>query len=108
MLKKSALYLYILYNYYYMIDAIINYTCHLGCKKLTLQRFDLRTWATLWSSEVAAEQGGASRLFTGGTDFAMDNNTFAEAHIRAAFYPKFENEKSDQEVRELILASITL
>jgi hypothetical protein len=57
---------------------------------------------------VAAEQGGASRLFTGAADFAVDNNTFAQAQIRAAFYPKFENEKSDQEVRELLLASITL
>jgi hypothetical protein len=57
---------------------------------------------------VAAEQGGASRLFMGAADFAVDNNTFAQAQIRAAFYPKFENEKSDQEVRELLLASITL
>ena len=65
------------------------------------------TWATLWSSEVAAEQGGASRLFTEGTNFAMDNNTFAEAHIRAAFYPKFENEKSDQETRKQMIEMVS-
>ena len=50
----------------------------------------------------AAEQGVASeklaRIFKGAADFAVDNSTFTEAQIRATFYPKFENEKSDQEV----------
>ncbi|KQJ83582.1 tRNA ligase 1 [Brachypodium distachyon] len=67
----------------------------------------LRTWASPWSSEVAAEQGGASRLFTGAADFAMDNNTFAEAQIRAAFYPKFQNEKSDQETSKQMIEMVS-
>ncbi|KAM0915366.1 hypothetical protein ACQ4PT_010904 [Festuca glaucescens] len=55
------------------------------------------------SSEGLPEQGGAadklSALFTGATGFAVNNDTwFAEARIKAAFYPKFENENSDQEV----------
>ena len=40
-------------------------------------------------------------LFKGplGAGFNEDANTFARAQVRATFYPKFENEKSDQEVR---------
>jgi hypothetical protein len=58
---------------------------------------------------VAAEQGGTSMLFTEAAGFTVDNNTFAEAQIRSAFYPKFDNDKSDQEVRELLLLpSLTL
>lgn len=34
-----------------------------------------------------------------GAQFNVDNNMFTQAQIRATFYPKFENEKSDQEVR---------
>jgi hypothetical protein len=55
------------------------------------------------TSASAAEQGGAasgklSSLLKAATYFKVDDNTFAEAQIRATFYPKFENEKSDQEV----------
>ncbi|XVF04971.1 hypothetical protein REPUB_Repub05bG0129700 [Reevesia pubescens] len=32
-------------------------------------------------------------------NFNVDNSTFSLAQIRATFYPKFENEKSDQEIR---------
>lgn len=41
-----------------------------------------------------------SKLFSSNTvaDFTVDNSTFSLAQIRATFYPKFENEKSDQEV----------
>lgn len=56
-------------------------------------------------SSVAVEKenskiGDLSKLFKGplGADFNVDNNTFSQAQIRATFYPKFENEKSDQEV----------
>jgi hypothetical protein len=95
-----------------MIDAIINYIHALyGVKYLILRKFEYTsstTWAHPWSSEVAAEQGGTSRLFTGAADFSVDNSTFAEAQIRSAFYPKFENDKSDQEVHELLLASLAL
>lgn len=46
------------------------------------------------------EASGLSKLFKGplGGDFTVDTHTFARAQIRATFYPKFENEKSDQEV----------
>jgi hypothetical protein len=54
------------------------------------------------SSEGATEQGGAGdkllELFMGDQDLAA-GNLFVEARIRAAFYPKFENDKSDQQVR---------
>lgn len=30
--------------------------------------------------------------------FVVDNDTYSQAQIRATFYPKFENEKSDHEV----------
>lgn len=42
----------------------------------------------------------ASKLFNGKLleDFTVDKSTYSRAQIRATFYPKFENEKSDQEV----------
>ncbi|XP_048233703.1 tRNA ligase 1-like isoform X2 [Ricinus communis] len=42
-----------------------------------------------------------SQLFKGNLleNFTVDNSTYAQAQIRATFYPKFENEKSDQEIR---------
>ncbi|GJN10002.1 hypothetical protein PR202_ga28060 [Eleusine coracana subsp. coracana] len=42
-----------------------------------------------------------SKIIKGAPDFAVDNNTFIEAKIRATFYPKFENEKSDQETHKV-------
>lgn len=59
--------------------------------------------ATALSTEKETETGGAgslSRLFQGqlGENFVIDNNSFTRAQIRATFYPKFENEKSDHEV----------
>ncbi|KAL5996702.1 hypothetical protein ACLOJK_007621 [Asimina triloba] len=49
-----------------------------------------------------------SKLFRGpmGADFIVDNLTYCQAQIRATFYPKFENEKSDQEVSSFILIFI--
>ncbi|XP_073144502.1 tRNA ligase 1 [Henckelia pumila] len=42
-----------------------------------------------------------SKLFSGSLleNFTVDNSTHSVAQIRATFYPKFENEKSDQEIR---------
>ncbi|QHO54981.1 hypothetical protein DS421_3g61480 [Arachis hypogaea] len=42
-----------------------------------------------------------SKLFSANLleKFTVDNNTYSQAQIRATFYPKFENEKSDQEIR---------
>ncbi|KAF7082552.1 hypothetical protein CFC21_086421 [Triticum aestivum] len=58
---------------------------------------------------VAAEQGGAgdelSALFK---EFSLDSSsTFAEARIRATFYPKFENEESDQESRTRMIEMVS-
>lgn len=57
------------------------------------------------SSVAASCKGTASsgntlaKLFKGplGADFNVDNNS-SLAQVRATFYPKFENEKTDQEV----------
>lgn len=52
-------------------------------------------------SSVAQEiSPGLSKLFRTNylEGFSVDNNTYTSAQIRATFYPKFENEKSDQEV----------
>ncbi|CAI9289453.1 unnamed protein product [Lactuca saligna] len=51
--------------------------------------------------ETAAQNAALSRLFKKDLleNFNVDNSTYSTAKIRATFYPKFENEKSDQEVR---------
>jgi len=52
-------------------------------------------------SSVAQEiSPGLSKLFRTNylEGFSVDNSTYTSAQIRATFYPKFENEKSDQEV----------
>ncbi|XP_051206911.1 tRNA ligase 1 [Lolium perenne] len=63
------------------------------------------------SSSVPAEHGAAadklSALFKGAEDFAVDDSTFVDAQIRAAFYPKFENEKSDQETRNRMIEMVS-
>ncbi|XP_071701268.1 tRNA ligase 1 [Rutidosis leptorrhynchoides] len=40
-------------------------------------------------------------------NFKVDNSTYATSKIRATFYPKFENEKSDQEVRIKMIEKIS-
>ncbi|KAG7950036.1 hypothetical protein I3843_13G092700 [Carya illinoinensis] len=55
-------------------------------------------------AETAAAQittAGLSKLFGANLleNFTVDNSTYSIAQIRATFYPKFENEKSDQEIR---------
>ncbi|WOK99433.1 hypothetical protein Cni_G08145 [Canna indica] len=73
------------------------------------------TEAAATSSVAAPEKGtGGSantltRLFKGplGADFNVDNNTFSQAQIRATFYPKFENEKSDQEIRTRMIEVVS-
>lgn len=51
---------------------------------------------------------GASKVFKGNLleNFTVDNSTYAQVQIRATFYPKFENEKSDQEVQLFFLCSL--
>ncbi|XP_073004035.1 tRNA ligase 1 isoform X1 [Typha latifolia] len=67
---------------------------------------------TSGSSTVVEKEAGTSRLtklFKGplGDDFIVDNNTFGQAQIRATFYPKFENEKSDQEIRTRMIEMVS-
>ncbi|XP_006657526.2 tRNA ligase 1 [Oryza brachyantha] len=63
------------------------------------------------SSAAAAEQrvdgDKLSRLFKAAPQFEVDNNTFTQSQIRATFYPKFENEKSDQETRTRMLEMVS-
>lgn len=53
-------------------------------------------------ADQTAEKGSAdlSKLFRSNIleNFSVENSTYSLAQIRATFYPKFENEKSDQEV----------
>lgn len=37
-------------------------------------------------------------------NFTVDNSAYSAARIRATFYPKFENEKSDQEVYSFLFS----
>ncbi|XP_068669369.1 tRNA ligase 1-like isoform X2 [Aristolochia californica] len=52
---------------------------------------------------------GLTQFFGGplGADFIVDNFTFSRAQIRATFYPKFENEKSDHEVRMRMIEMVS-
>ncbi|KAM3296703.1 hypothetical protein ACQJBY_038849 [Aegilops geniculata] len=58
---------------------------------------------------AAAEQGGAGdELSALLKEFSLDSSsTFAEARIRATFYPKFENEESDQESRTRMIEMVS-
>ncbi|KAK8459100.1 hypothetical protein SEVIR_2G072500v4 [Setaria viridis] len=62
--------------------------------------------STSASAAVTAEQGGAASGMLSNL-FKVDNNTFTEAQIRATFYPKFENEKSDQETRTRMIEMVS-
>ncbi|XP_074592518.1 tRNA ligase 1 isoform X2 [Curcuma longa] len=67
------------------------------------------------SSVAASCKGTASsgntlaKLFKGplGADFNVDNNSFSLAQVRATFYPKFENEKTDQEIRMRMIEMVS-
>ncbi|KAL5831218.1 hypothetical protein ACOSQ4_016572 [Xanthoceras sorbifolium] len=50
-----------------------------------------------------------SKLFKGNLleNFTVDNSTYSLAEIRATFYPKFENEKSDQEIRTRMIEMVS-
>ncbi|KAK4762391.1 hypothetical protein SAY86_008159 [Trapa natans] len=52
------------------------------------------------ASASEANSQSLSKLFRAGLEgFSVDNSTYTRAQVRATFYPKFENEKSDQEIR---------
>ncbi|KAK4709518.1 hypothetical protein R3W88_030443 [Solanum pinnatisectum] len=63
------------------------------------------------AEKTSNEQKSAllSKLFKGSLleNFTVDNSTFSRAQIRATFYPKFENEKSDQEVRTRMIEMVS-
>lgn len=50
-----------------------------------------------------------SKLFGGNLleNFTVDNSTYSLAEVRATFYPKFENEKSDQETRTRMIEMVS-
>ncbi|XP_061991202.1 tRNA ligase 1-like [Rosa rugosa] len=39
--------------------------------------------------------------------FSVDDSTYAQVQVRATFYPKFENEKSDQEIRTRMIEMVS-
>ncbi|KAH6814067.1 RNAligase [Perilla frutescens var. frutescens] len=51
----------------------------------------------------------SSKLFSGKMleSFTTDSSTYSLAQVRATFYPKFENEKSDQEVRTRMIEMVS-
>ncbi|XP_010253547.1 PREDICTED: uncharacterized protein LOC104594775 [Nelumbo nucifera] len=59
--------------------------------------------------KVDKSRTGLNKLFKGllGANFSVDNFTYTSAQIRATFYPKFENEKSDQEVRTRMIEMVS-
>ncbi|KAE9463480.1 hypothetical protein C3L33_04628, partial [Rhododendron williamsianum] len=62
-------------------------------------------------ADQTAEKTSAdlSKLFKSNIleNFTVDNSTYSLAQIRATFYPKFENEKSDQEVRTRMIEMVS-
>ncbi|XP_031100261.1 tRNA ligase 1 isoform X1 [Ipomoea triloba] len=50
-----------------------------------------------------------SNVFRGNLleNFTVGKSTFSQAQVRATFYPKFENEKSDQEIRTRMIEMVT-
>ncbi|CAL1403373.1 unnamed protein product [Linum trigynum] len=40
-------------------------------------------------------------------NFTVDNSAYSRSQIRATFYPKFENEKSDQEIRTRMIEMVS-
>ncbi|XP_008671499.1 tRNA ligase 1 [Zea mays] len=68
--------------------------------------------STSTSRMGAAERDGVaikklSRLFKSVLGFEVDNSTFTEAQIRAMFYPKFKNDKSDQKTRTKMIDMVS-
>nr|XP_016459570.1 PREDICTED: uncharacterized protein LOC107783112 [Nicotiana tabacum] len=66
---------------------------------------------TIEAEKTSNEQKNAnlSKLFKDNLleNFTVDNSTFSRAQVRATFYPKFENEKSDQEIRSRMIEMVS-
>jgi len=70
---------------------------------------EVENGAGVEASVASAQKNGGSglsKIFRGNLleKFSVNNSTYTRAQIRATFYPKFENEKSDQEVYSFCLA----
>ncbi|KAL6979293.1 hypothetical protein U1Q18_020958 [Sarracenia purpurea var. burkii] len=52
---------------------------------------------------------GLSKLFRSNLleNFTVDTSTYCRGQVRATFYPKFENEKSDQEIRTRMIEMVS-
>ncbi|KAF9664985.1 hypothetical protein SADUNF_Sadunf16G0075200 [Salix dunnii] len=61
------------------------------------------------SETTLKSSASLSRIFKGNLleNFTVDNSTYSLAQIRATFYPKFENEKSDQEIRARMIEVVS-
>ncbi|KAM7496694.1 hypothetical protein LguiA_021108 [Lonicera macranthoides] len=60
--------------------------------------------ASVGKSSVASSNFSGGNMFE---NFKVDNSTYSVAQIRATFYPKFENDKSDQEVRTRMIEMVS-
>ncbi|KAI9076204.1 hypothetical protein K1719_041902 [Acacia pycnantha] len=60
-------------------------------------------------AEVASTKNSIAFLSSNNLleNFTVDNSTYSLARIRATFYPKFENEKSDQEIRTRMIEMVS-
>ncbi|KAL1201941.1 tRNA ligase 1 [Cardamine amara subsp. amara] len=69
----------------------------------------------VWKPKSYGTVGGSSsatnlsKCFGGNLleNFTVDNSTYCDAQIRATFYPKFENEKTDQEIRTRMIEMVS-
>ncbi|XP_047337550.1 tRNA ligase 1 [Impatiens glandulifera] len=71
------------------------------------RKFGTQSGGAKLSAEKSANEksiGNLSKLFD---NFSVDNSTYSLAQIRATFYPKFENEKSDQEIRTRMIEMVS-
>lgn len=67
-------------------------------EKAAIDKMDQGNGAEIAEAQISSP--GLSKLFRCNLleNLTVDNSTYALGQIRATFYPKFENEKSDQEV----------
>ncbi|KAL3850759.1 hypothetical protein ACJIZ3_012641 [Penstemon smallii] len=61
------------------------------------------------TASAGKQNAALSKLFGGSLleNFTVDNSTYSSAQVRATFYPKFENEKTDQEVRTRMIEMVS-
>ncbi|XAR59778.1 hypothetical protein NMG60_11015745 [Bertholletia excelsa] len=61
------------------------------------------------TAAAGKSNAGLSKLFKSNIleNFNVDSTTYSLAQVRATFYPKFENEKSDQEVRTRMIEMVS-